>query len=40
VAEERHGKPAAGTGRALLAFAGMFLIFFLPLAWTHLTETR
>ena len=35
---ERHEKPAVGTGRAVLAFAGMFLIFFLPLAWTHLTD--
>ena len=32
----RSAKP--GTARAVLAFAATFLVFFLPLAWLHLTD--
>ena len=32
------GGDRAGAGRAVLAFAAAFLVFFLPLAWLHLTD--
>ena len=31
-------KARPGTGRAVLVFAAVFLVFFLPLAWLHLTD--
>src|SRR6185503_8390545 len=31
-------KAKPGTGRAVLVFAAVFLVFFLPLAWLHLTD--
>src|SRR5262249_53688658 len=31
-------RPRPEAGRALLAFAATFLVFFLPLAWVHLTD--
>jgi len=33
-----HERPRAGTGRAVAVSLAVFLVFFLPLAWLHLTD--